>query len=463
MRVAKLTAPPAPKPSDGSIEFKQPLPARFFTYGNVKTGGPVLLLELEGAHLQKITGVGTRELAAFTKFYINGNDNTGLVTPVPGQPGVFTTGLIFNQDGPHGFVRLHIGSDDQVADDQALAQFPSGWTTAHRLRGIPYLYAEFESGSQENFQGAFPSGVPEFSIVGGVKVYDPRKDTTNGGSGSHRMDNPDTWEFSDNQRLCTLDWLTWPQGYAKDWDRIDWTSWVPQIAMADENVPLKAGGTERRYRVATRVGYDEPRSRVLHRLMQAGDQQLFTTTDGLIGSRGGKWETPTVSLVAETDFPEAFFQHGVPMMEKINEFQLTCMLPQRDYSEFELEPWINAADPEHSAGIIRRVPLELNQVPSNAQAQRLAKIYMSKRNPKWTGQVRSNFAGLDALGEAAINLSFAELHTTADPFDGPFWVNGKISFLPDKTGVTFPVASADAASYTWNAATEEQDLPAAPA
>ena len=35
--LAKLSAPAQQRPSDGSIEFKQPLPARFFTYGKFKT------------------------------------------------------------------------------------------------------------------------------------------------------------------------------------------------------------------------------------------------------------------------------------------------------------------------------------------------------------------------------------------------------------------------------------------
>ena len=123
--------------------------------------------------------------------------------------------------------------------------------------------------------------------------------------GAHRQNNKDTWEFSDNQRLCTLDWLTWPEGYGKDWSRIHWDSWVPQINLADQNVALKAGGTEKRYRVATRVSYDEPRSRVLHRLLQAGDQQLYTTADGLIGSRGGVWTTRR-SRSMPSVFPKRF-------------------------------------------------------------------------------------------------------------------------------------------------------------
>ena len=476
--VAKLTAPPAPKPTDGQIEFKQPVPARYFTYGNVKISGPILLLETTrkavNPFLNKINAFGAREVATFQTFFINGEPVP--ITPVAGQAGVFTTGNIFVSGSSHGFVRLHTGVANQIADTalvaEANAQNPALWSTSHRLLSIPYAYAQLWSGnSPMDWQNVFPNGVPECSAVCGVRVYDPRKDSTNGGvaGGMHRMGNPASWDFSDNAALCALDWLTWKDGYDKEMrlefdpaNRIDWPSWRTMANICDQAVPLKAGGTERRYRVATRVSLDEPKSRVLHRLLQAGDMQLYTTAAGTIGVRGGRWVAPTTSIAVEETMLEAFFTHGVPAMERVNEYELTCMLPERDYAEVELAPWTNKTDTDYKAGIVRRQRLDLNQVPSNSQAQRLAKIYMSKRNPKWTGQVRTNFGGLNALGEATVSLVFAELDVPAGTFNGPFWIDGQISFLPDRTGVTFPVASADPTAYDWNAATEEQPLPAEP-
>jgi hypothetical protein len=119
------------------------------------------------------------------------------------------------------------------------------------------------------------------------------------------------------------------------------------------------------------------------------------------------------------------------------------------------------ADPEFVDGILRSQPLDLTQVPSNSQAQRLAKIRMAKVNPRWSGSVRTNFAGLDALGEAAVNLSFDELDQPDGTFDGPFLVNGKIGFLPDRTGMTVSLSSIDPACYDWNV-TEEQAAPPRP-
>lgn len=460
--IAKLTAPRPPRPSEGSIERRDDLAPRFFSYGKCKVSGPVLLLEVDDRKLLKITAFGTRELASMDLLFVDGNGG-----PLGAGDGN-CDGFYSNWgDGSSdlGQVRTHLGQDGQAADTLLLADYGPAWTTDHRLRGIPYAFAQLDSGSGTDapakFQNAFPTGEPTFGCLGGVKVYDPRKDSTNGGSGSHRMTDKSTWEFSENQRLACLDWLTWVDGYGKSWDRIDWSTWVPQIAMADDDIPLKAGGTEKRYRIATIVGLDEPKGRVLRRIMDAGDQQLFATRDGLIGSRGGVWQAPSVTLDAG-DILEGSFTHGVPLMDRVNQFQLEATLPSHNYSEVELKEWSNTTDPEFVAGVVRRAPLQLLQVPSNGQAQRLAKIYMAKKNPRWSGQVRTNFAGLNVIGESAINLAFPDLDEPAGSFNGAFWVNGKISFSADRTGVTFPVAAADPASYDWNAATEEQDAPPVP-
>lgn len=456
--VAKLNQPQSPRPSNGSIERRDPLAPRFYPYGLCKVSGPVALLEVNNRDLLKITLFGSRKLGLMPYFYVDGNPGT-LEGGILGSDGSYHNWTGGGDE--HGFVRTYLGRDDQDADALLLSLYSPAWTSEHRLLGIPYAFAQLQSGAAADFNGAFPTGEPNFACVGGVEVYDPRKDSTNGGSGSHRMNDPDTWEFSDNQRLCCLDWLTYEDGYAKSWDRIDWATWVPQIEMADDAISLKDGGTEPRYRLATIVGFDEPKGRVLRRILDAGDQQLFTTTDGLIGSRGGVWQEPTVSLDVSSQ-PEGSFTHGTPLMDRVNEFQLSAMLPSHDFSEVDLQPYVRGGDSEHEAGIVRRQPLQLLQVPSNGQAQRLAKIRMAKLNAPWVGQIRTGFAGLDAIGEAAINLTFDELDQPDGSFNGPFFIDGKVAFLPDRTGVTFPVRAADPTAYDWNAALEEQDPPPQP-
>lgn len=84
------------------------------------------------------------------------------------------------------------------------------WTTDHVLRGTAYAVLEFAL-DPEIYQG-LPSVRFE---VQGIKLYDPRKDTTVGGSGPHRWDDPTTWEWTENPQVINyniLRGITLPTG-----------------------------------------------------------------------------------------------------------------------------------------------------------------------------------------------------------------------------------------------------------
>ncbi|KJS45246.1 MAG: hypothetical protein VR71_02210 [Roseovarius sp. BRH_c41] len=84
------------------------------------------------------------------------------------------------------------------------------WTTDHVLNGTAYAVLEFAL-DPEIYQG-LPSVRFE---VEGIKLYDPRKDTTVGGSGAHRWNDPATWEFSENPQVINyniLRGITLPTG-----------------------------------------------------------------------------------------------------------------------------------------------------------------------------------------------------------------------------------------------------------
>jgi hypothetical protein len=99
---------------------------------------------------------------------------------------------------------LHHGSALQTADPMLTASISSKWTAAHKLNGIAYIAASFEFDSKAMFQG-----VPQLTVVvKGKKLYDPRKDTTYGGTGSHAFGTASTYEWSDNPSLCLLDYMT---------------------------------------------------------------------------------------------------------------------------------------------------------------------------------------------------------------------------------------------------------------
>lgn len=101
-------------------------------------------------------------------------------------------------------------------------------------------------------QDAFPQGQPRgLYVLKGLKLYDPRKDSTYpGGSGSHRLDNQSTWEFSENPYLAALDWTLGRTqgpdskrvyGIGASWSEIDVASFVEGANIADAN-DWKIGG-----------------------------------------------------------------------------------------------------------------------------------------------------------------------------------------------------------------------------
>ena len=98
---------------------------------------------------------------------------------------------------------VYYGSDTQSADANWISEIPHLWTSNHRLRGLAYVAFRFRYNNDAYY------GEPEMTaLVKGRKVYDPRLDSTNGGSGAHRSNNPATWAWSDNPALCIRDYLT---------------------------------------------------------------------------------------------------------------------------------------------------------------------------------------------------------------------------------------------------------------
>ncbi len=108
-----------------------------------------------------------------------------------------------------------------------------------------YTYAEYHAGYMFSI-----IGVPIGSITGGLqftakirgrKLYDPRKDSTNGGSGSHRLATPSTWEWSDCPALADADFL-----YSTTYGCGKTVVWSSVITVANLNDAIVAETEKRR-------------------------------------------------------------------------------------------------------------------------------------------------------------------------------------------------------------------------
>ena len=104
------------------------------------------------------------------------------------------------------------------------------------------------------------SGEPDLKVeIEGRPVWDPRKDTNYGGTGSHDLNNDTTWEYSTNPALCTLDYLKADYGRGLSIADLDVPSFVDAADRCDVQITIPArlknttGSTVPRYNPRTGV------------------------------------------------------------------------------------------------------------------------------------------------------------------------------------------------------------------
>lgn len=461
--LSALAQPPRlQKPSDGQVEVKEPVAARLRHYGRLKVSGSVTFEATsengDEIDLIKIINLASHEIDAIESHYFAGS-------PYEIDDDGFVLGNFYSTDDqPYIQIFPHFGTDDQLADPFMMERFPDAWTSAHRGRGITYIVNRYRGpATVERLGKVFPQGAPEYqALIRAAKLYDPTKDSTNGGSGSHRMNDKSTWEWSEEQRLIMLDFLVHPDCYGKGFERIDWTSWVPQILRGREPVPLKDGGTDPRWLCATTVNLaDEEKTAAFTGIRQAGDARIFFTSEEKIGCMGGGWDAPTVSLSANEHLIEAEFGPA-DRMAGYNVLKFKFLSPRHDYVEQDGDPWRDEAAIAAAGGVERETEVDLTAVPRHSQGRRLCKLMNARDNAPFTGSVVAKMPGLQAIREDAIDFSFAELDGGSGDIDGPWWVDGEISADIETGTVSLGLKKADPTSSAWDADTEEGDGPRVP-
>ena len=109
------------------------------------------------------------------------------------------------------------------------------------------------------------TGLPELRwVVQGSSLYDPRKDSTVGGSGPQRWANPNTWTFSKNPKVIEYNSIRgisqsgehlW--GGTAEAYRLPLDYWFAAMNACDENISKAAGGTLKRYEIGCEIHLDD--------------------------------------------------------------------------------------------------------------------------------------------------------------------------------------------------------------
>jgi hypothetical protein len=137
-------------------------------------------------------------------------------------------------------VQAFYGLDNQSVS--SILDESTNWGSNHKLSGVAYLAFKFTWN-----QDAFNS-LPEVKVVlKGKKIYDPRLDSTKGGSGSHRQDTASTWTYSNNSSLVLLDYLRntrYGKALPNSAFETNYDSFKTSADLCDTQVTPYSGGTD---------------------------------------------------------------------------------------------------------------------------------------------------------------------------------------------------------------------------
>lgn len=321
--------------------------------------------------------VGDMPVSGLAQVFVNGELVTlGDATGSIGQPV-----LEYRKDGvDHLWIKFYDGT--QTAADTFLtgtvssSDRPYGSTRVGV--GCPYVIATALV-KDELFTG-FPTY--KFAL-NGVKLYDPSRDSTVGGSGSHRWSTPSTWGGDGDflpavQAYNVMRGLTfngqWFYGLQNlPGARLPVAHWVGQINKCRAQVQ-GADGLEPTYRSGGEIGINAPISDAI--------EALLTTCQGRMAETGGTYKihvgAPDIPVLSITDgqilsTEEQSFTPFFGLADTINGISAKYPSPAEGWNS-KVAPPLLRSDLEALDGDRRLMAdVSLDLVPYAAQTQRLMK------------------------------------------------------------------------------------------
>jgi len=128
------------------------------------------------------------------------------------------------------------GSETQSAASE-LAAGHVEWNSTHQGKGAAYTWGRFLN---DNKKPEFNSEPELNALVKGLRVYDPRKDSTEGGTGIQSFDDPTTWTYSNNRALVVLNYMMGSFGFNASKSELDLASFIAAADQCDETFSIPA-------------------------------------------------------------------------------------------------------------------------------------------------------------------------------------------------------------------------------
>ncbi|NEX45179.1 hypothetical protein G3572_03105 [Rhodobacter sp. ETT8] len=371
---ARALGPKPPGAPELVRQFENPqsLPAKRFVYGETR---------IYGSPAWRVGGVGPSQGRLLVGCFVLNSRPSDAVTgvyldkeavPLSGDlydfaPGGGASAAAGSRWAP--WARFWVGRGDQTSPPaDILTLTPGLFSATDAGRGLTVMWVLFDCGPNDQRSWRWPRTPPEVEIEGRwSKVWDLR-------DVAQDPDDPATWQFSDNQALCALDAARMNPIRRYPLAQIDLATFAEAADIADELVPLKAGGTEPRYRVNGALIFNgsELMDQILP-LYAAGAAQPVRV-GGRLSIAAGAFTAPVATLTDITEAEGLGVRFLKPGRDLATTVHATFTDPARDYRTSDLEDYTVPGAVAVDGGLPTVVDLELPLVTSATQAMRLQKI-----------------------------------------------------------------------------------------
>lgn len=260
-------------------------------------------------------------------------------------------------------VRFYSGAPGQTADSALVSASGGRWTSSEVGTGVCYVVVEATYDEKK-----FPEGIPEFGfVVRGAKLFDPRTETT---------------AYSDNSAVAVYNLL---RGISSNGEPLIGMN-VPALAIrqseaeaaanaCDEDVDLKGGGDEKRYRCGVVLDCDMTNRDAIETLLASMAGEVIES-GGIYRIMAGVAQSPVANITDDdliVDEPLTV-RPKKGRNEIVNSVQGSFSDPSRNYAPIGLPPRTSSEDEEADGGIRLSTTLDLVAVTSRSQAQRVCEI-----------------------------------------------------------------------------------------
>lgn len=413
------------------------------------TGGTPNELFTMVISVSDIPGVFLRRLRVNDKYTALGEP--GLLTSHLGQPM-----LRFRHDGQdNGWIKFYDGTQTD-ADTHLVSAYGDDpdqpWTVNHIGHGVAYAIITLRY-NREVWQG-----LPEFRFVlDGIPLYDPRRDSSVGGSGPHRWSDPATWEPSENLALMVyniLRGIPLPDGSIYGGlvpgGDLPLSNWIAGMNVCDTDIGGRAqftGGLE--------VFVDREPAEVIEELLKAGLGQV-TETGGVFRTR---WGAPDLPVYSFTDGDIAIsapqqFDPFPGLQGTHNAIRVTHPSAANLWEPVQTPLFTNAGWEAADAG--RRLTTLLSSAAcfNHGQAQQIARAYIEDAR-----RFRTHTLVLPPDAQRLEPLDTVEWTSARNGYVNKLFEVVQVEYLPFSLLVGVTLRERDPEDYDWS---PDDELPPPP-